>query len=170
MSRKERKVSRIERGKKPVPAEEIWTLTLLPLGIVGVPVVLTMASLLFFSFFGMAWTETSYAVFCLVAFVSNVILLPLAAGLTARNRERRQKIAGEMMSFFSRKVTTLYALAGEDPTLSRDARAAEVFEIYSRADREVERNVQNPLVARETIERGVSLADEVLADHRTHQK
>ncbi|CAN5582736.1 hypothetical protein BH24ACT21_BH24ACT21_14250 [soil metagenome] len=156
-------MNELSRQNENLPvSREVWSAAWIAVCVIGVPVVLTMFTLLVFHAFGMAWTEVSWAAFCLVAFLSNFVLLPLAASLAVRNRERKREIAEEMMAFFSHKVTTLYALAGEDPALSADSRMAEVFEIYSRADREVEENVQNPLFARETIERGVSLADEIL--------
>ncbi|MGF1473583.1 MAG: hypothetical protein ACFB50_17820 [Rubrobacteraceae bacterium] len=154
-----------ERSTNLPATREAWSGMWIVVGVIGTPVLLTMASLLFFHAVGMAWTEISWVVFYLTAFLSYFVLLPLAAGLAVRTRERKQKIAGEMMAFFSQKVTALYVLAKENPALSADARTAEVFEIYSRADREVEENVQNPLFARETIERGVFLADEVLESH-----
>ncbi len=151
-------------GRNTSSTREPWSPAWIAVGVVGVPVVLTTASQLFFYAIGMAWTEVSWTALFLVAFVSNFVLLPLAAGLAIQNRERRQKIAGEMMAFFSHKVTVLYAMIKVKPRLSADSRTAEVFEIYARADREVVENVHDPLIARETIERGVSLVDEVLED------
>ena len=142
---------------------EVWSAGWIAVGVICVPVVLTMVSQLFFYALGMAWTEVSWAVFFLVAFTSNFVLLPLAAGRAIRNRERKQEIAREMMAFFSHKVTLLYALAEKDPVLFKDPQTAEVFEIYARADREVGENVQDPMIAKETIEHGVSLVDELLA-------
>jgi hypothetical protein len=123
-----------------------------------------MLPFLFVYSLGFAGTDVAKAVFWSCGFTSYVILLPLVAGLAIRNRERKQEIVEEMMAFFSHKVTVLYALAEKDPALSKNLQTAEVFEIYARADREVGENVQDPLIARETIERGVSLVDEILED------
>ena len=156
-------MNELSKRSNNLPAtREVWSAAWIAVGVIGAPVVLTMFTLLFFHAFGMAWTKVSLAAFCLVAFLSNFVLLPLAAGLTVRNRERKQKIAGEMMTFFSHKVTILYALVEENPGISSDPQVAEVFDAYMQADREIEENVQNPLYARETIERGVSLADEIM--------
>ncbi len=153
-----------------LPAKrEVWSAAWIAVCVIGGPVMLTMASLLFFYALGMAWTEEFWAAFYVTGFVSNFILLPLSAGLAVKNRERKQEIAGEMMAFFSRKVTTLYAMAEKNPALSEDSRTAEVFEIYSLAAREVEENLQNPLGVRKTIEQGVFLADEVLATYGARQ-
>ena len=159
-----------ERDTNLPARREVWSAAWIAVGVIGVPVLLTMVSLLFFYALGMPWTKFSAAAFCLIAFASNFILLPLAAGLTVRNREHKQEIAGEMMTFFSHKVTTLYALAEENPGLSADTQVAEVFEAYTRADREIQENVHDPLVVRETIEQGVFLADEVLAAHELRKE
>ena len=137
---------------------------LLPLGVIGVPVLLTMASLLFFYALGMPWTEFSAAAFCLIAFTSNFILLPLAAGWVARSRELKRQVADEMMAFFSTRIVELYS-ASNEPALAEDPRTAAAFEIYSEAEREIEQNSENLLRARETIERGVFLVDEVMSDY-----
>ena len=144
---------------------EVWPAVWVAAGVIGGPALLTMASLYFFYFIGVTETEVLRAVLYTAAFVSYVVLLPLAAGLAARNRERRREIAGEMMAFFSSRVTALYALLRENPALSEDPRTAEVFQAYSRADREMEENIHNPLLARQTIEHGVFLADELLSVH-----
>lgn len=145
---------------------DTWSGAWIAVGVIGGPFLLTMLPLLLVHTLGFVGTDVARIVFWSCAFTSYVVLLPLAAGLTVRNRERKQEIVGEMMSFFSHKVTTLYAVVEENPALSADPRTAEVFEIYSRAGREVEENIQNPLRAQGTIERGVSLADEVLAAYR----
>lgn len=148
---------------------EAWSAAWIAIGVIGGPFLLTMLSLLFVYSLGFGGTDVAKAVFWSCAFTSYVILLPLAAGLAVRSRERKQEIAGEMMAFFSHRVTTLYALAEEDAALSADSRTAEVFEIYSWADWEIEENVQNPLLACETIEHGVFLADELLAAHKARE-
>ena len=142
----------------------MWPAVWIAAGVIGGPVLLTMTSLYFFYFIGVTETEILRAVLYTAAFMSYVVLLPLAAGLAVRKRERKQEIAGEMMAFFSSKIVELYAVSGLS-AFAEDPRTVEAFETYARAEREVEKNLEDPLRAKETIERGVSLVDELLEDH-----
>ncbi|MGB3635220.1 MAG: hypothetical protein WA982_14355 [Rubrobacteraceae bacterium] len=149
----------------PVVSREMLVLGLVTLGIMGGPFLLTMLPLLFVYSLGFVGTDVAKVVFWSCGFTSYVVLLPLATGLALRSRERKQEIAGEMMAFFSSRIVDLYSVSKLSP-FSEDPRTAEAFAIYSQAERESEENVGNPLQVRETIERGVSLVDELLEDHR----
>lgn len=143
--------------------QEAWPATWIAVAVIGGPFFLTMLPLLLVHALGFVGTDVARAVFWGCSFISYVILLPLAASLAVRSRERKQEIAGEMMAFFASRIVELYSVS----RLSRipeDPRTAAAFGIYARAEREIEENVQNPLRVRETIERGVSLVDEILED------
>ncbi len=139
---------------------------LLALGVIGVPFLLTVIPLLVLNYSGFAGTEVLRAVFWTAAFTSHVVLLPLAVGLVSRNRQRKLDIVREMEAFFSAKIIGLYRLQREVPAVVDDPRAAEAFEIYSRAERQIEAEVNDPLRSRPEIERGVALVDELLEDYR----
>ncbi|CAN5588477.1 hypothetical protein BH24ACT22_BH24ACT22_01560 [soil metagenome] len=148
-----------------LPAKrEVWPAAWIAAGVIGGPFFLTMLPLLLVYAFGSVGTDFARAVFWGCAFTSYVILLPLAAGLAVRSRERKQEIVAEMMAFFSSRIVELYSVSGLS-SLANDPRMAEAFETYTRAEREIEENVENPLQVRETIECGVSLVDELLEDH-----
>lgn len=156
-----------ERPGEQEALQEALSGVLLTLGVIGGPFLLTMIPLVILYYTGMAETELARAVFWAAAFTSHVVLLPLAVGLVARNRQRKLDIAREMEAFFSAKVIGLYRLQREFPAASDDPRTAEVFEIYSQTGRQIEEDVRDPLRSRETIERGVALADELLKDYGT---
>lgn len=155
---------RIEEPGGPLVSREVWLLMPIVLGVIGVPFLLTIIPLIFVFSLGLG-TDVARAVFWSCAFTSYVILLPLAAGLVARRRERRQEIAAEMMAFFSSKIVALYSVSDDD-SLAKDPRTAEAFEIYTQAERALEENPEKPLVVQEIIERGVALADEIMEEHR----
>ena len=159
-------MNELSRHKVSLPAtRETWSGIWIVVGVMGGPVLLTMLALSVVYSLGFAGTGVAKFVFWSCGFISCVVLLPLAAGLTARKRERKQEIAGEMMAFFSSRIVELYAVSGLS-SFAEDPRTVEAFEIYSRAECEVEENLEDPLRAKETIERGVALVDELLEDHR----
>ncbi len=125
-----------------------------------------MIPLLFLYSLGLTETEVARIVFWSSAYTSYAVLLPLAVGLAVRSRERKQKIAGEMIAFFSTKIVALYSLSEAASTIAEDPRTAEAFTLYLRANQMME-TVQDPLNVCETVERGVSLVDELLADYGT---
>lgn len=125
-----------------------------------------MILLLFLYLLGLAGTTVAAVVFWSSAYISYAVLLPLVAGRAIQNRERKQKIADELIAFFSTKIITLYAISEATPAITEDPRTAEAFTLYSQVNRAIE-TVQNPLNVCETIERGVSLVDELMADYRT---
>ncbi len=161
-----RKLSRHEGAGSHLIARETLTIIFFTLGVIGGPFLLTMIPLLFLYTLGLFGTNVAGIVFWSSAYISYAVLLPLAVGLSVRSRERKQKIAGEMMAFFSAKIVALYSVSKVTPAIAEDPRAAEAFILYSQANRIVE-TAKNPLHAREIVERGVSLADELMADHRT---
>ena len=142
----------------------MWPAVWIAAGVIGGPVLLTMASLYSFYFIGVTETEVLRAVLYTAAFMSYVVLLPLAAGLAVRKRERKQEIAGEMMAFFSSRIVELYAVSGLS-AFAEDPRTVEAFETYARAECEMQDNVENPLLVQETVERGVALVDRIMADN-----
>lgn len=158
-------MNEVSKRNTNLPAtNETWSGVWIVVCVMGGPALLTMLALSIVYSFGYAGMDLAKLVFCGCGFISCVILLPLAAGLAVRKRERKQEIAGEMMSFFSSRIIELYAVSGLS-AFAGDPRTAEAFEIYVRAEREVKKNPENPLLARETIEHGVSLVDEILEDH-----
>lgn len=153
-----------ERGL-PGRSREVLTGALLALGVIGGPFMLTIIPLVFLYLFGLAGTEIAWAVFWISAFISHVVLLPLAVGVVDRNRRRKRDLAEEMVAFFSARIIGLYRLHREVPAVADDPRMAEAFALYSRAERQLEESVQDPLRSRQTIERGVALVDELLEDY-----
>ena len=143
---------------------ETWSGVWIVAGVMGGPVLLTMLALSVVYSLGYAGTDLAKLVFCGCGFISCVVLLPLAAGLAVRKRERKQEIAGEMMAFFSSRIIELYAVSGIS-AFAEDPRTDEAFGIYALAEREMEANVENPLLAKETVERGVALVDQIMADN-----
>ncbi len=127
---------------------------------------LTMIVLLFLYFLGLAGTAVAAAVFWSSAYISYAVLLPLVVGRAIRSRERKQKITNEMIAFFSTKIVALYSISEVTPAVAEDPRTAEAFTLYSQASQIME-TVQNPLNVRDTVERGVYLVDELMADYRT---
>lgn len=148
----------------PLVSREVWLLMPIALGIIGIPFLLTVIPLLFVFALGLG-TDIARVVFWGCGFTSYVVLLPLAAGIAIKRRERKQEIVGEMMAFFSSKIVALYSVSN-DTSLAADPRAAEAFEIYTRAERALEENADDPLVVQEIVERGVALVDEIIDDHR----
>lgn len=140
---------------------------LLPVAIMVVPFLLVLIPALWLSYSGLIGPRGTWGALVVGAYVSHAVLLPLAAGLTVRARERRREVADAMMAFFSARVVELYALCGRRPGVSGDPRAARVFELYDQAGRRIEDDPHDPTRARAEIEHGVQLADELLAENRT---
>lgn len=135
---------------------------MLALAIVGGPFLIVMIPFLLVTLSGLVGPAIALPLLYLGMFVSYAALLPLAAGLTLRARQRKREIADEMMAFFSSRIVELYSVS-EMPAVAKDPRAVEAYALYVRAEREIEDNPHAPLLVRETIERGVSLVDQLLA-------
>ena len=157
-----RELSRPEWVGVPRVSREVRTIILFALGVICGPFVLTMIPLLFLYSLGLAGTDVAEIVFWSSAYTSYAVLLPLVVGLAVRSRERKQKIAGEMVAFFSTKIVALYSASEATPAITEDPRTTEAFTLYLRANQMME-TIQNPLNVCETVERGISLVDEVMA-------
>lgn len=162
-------------GRHLVVRERLLPLIFLALGVICGPflltILLTVILLLFLYFLGLAGTAVAAAVFWSSAYISYAVLLPLAAMRAIRSREQKQKITNEMITnemiaFFSTKIVALYSISEVTPAVAEDPRTAEAFTLYSQASQIME-TVQNPLNVRNTVERGVYLVDELMADYRT---
>ena len=161
-----RKLSRRERTGGLLVSREALPLIFFALGVIGGPFLLTMILLLFLYFLGLAETAAAAVVFWSSAYISYAVLLPLVAGRAIRIRERKQKVIDEMIAFFSTKIVALYSVSEATPAIAEDPRTTEAFTLYLRASQMIE-TVRNPLNVCETVERGISLVDEVMADYRT---
>lgn len=158
-------LSQGKEAEAPLVSREALSVILLTLGITGGPALFTISVFSLVSLLGFG-PDVAWTVFWISAFASYVIFLPLMAGMSVRRRERKQEIVGEMMAFFSAKIMNLYTVSEEIPVVAEDPRSAEAFTLYSRANRQIEENLQNPLHAQEAIERGVFLVDELISDYR----
>lgn len=161
-----RELSRREGAGRHLVARERLPVIFFTLGVICGPFLLTMIPLLFLYSLGLVGTNVAGAIFWSSAYISYAVLLPLAVGRSVRSRERQQKVAGEMVAFFSTKIIALYSVSEVTPAIAEDPRAAEAFILYSQANQKVE-SAKNPLHVRETVERGVSLIDELMADYKT---
>lgn len=161
-----RELSRREGAGRHLVARERLPVIFFTLGVICGPFLLTMIPLLFLYSLELVGTHVAGAIFWSSAYISYAVLLPLAVGRSVRSRERKQKVAGEMVAFFSTKIIALYSVSEVIPAIAEDPRAAEAFILYSQANQKVE-SAKNPLHVRETVERGVSLIDELMADYKT---
>ena len=91
----------IKKSGGPLVSREVWRLMPITLGIIGGPFLLTVIPLIFVFALGLG-TDVARAVLWSCGFASYVVLLPLAAGLAVKKRERKREIAGEMMAFLTR--------------------------------------------------------------------
>lgn len=155
-------LSRSYRGADLSLAGETRSLIPLALAVACGPFLIVMIPFLLVTLTGLAGPDVTLPLLYLGIFVSYTMLLPLMTGLALRTRERKREIADEMMAFFSSKIVKLYSLS-EIPAIDEDLRTKEAYILYIQAELEIEGNPCAPLLAREKIERGVCLADSVLA-------
>lgn len=114
---------------------------------------------------GLIGAEVAYGASLVAGYVCYAVLLPLAAYRVSRSNERRREASEERLAPFASRVVKLYSVCRERPEVSGDPRTAEVFRLYTLAGRGLD-TARSPQEAQRTIDRGVSLADRVLARHR----